>query len=477
MADDKESKLRRLRYLQLKAKSTESVGSEQPTDDSGIVSKVLNAVTEYPAGLFRVAASTPVGLAVADKDLYQSGDLGRALMMDAPTTKEYLTRAGAPEHLGLGEELTKVIGKASGAPQDRYPGKVYLGNGLDGKPILVSPKEALGGVGDFASQLGGAKWLDKLGALVKSGGEKIFSMPFRRQDAVLSESGKPLLSDMIREGGHTPLTKQGILDATAAEAQKRVVGVDALERPVIESGATGRMSSAVSRMQEQANRLLSSNSPYDQELGKRIQMEVNAHLALGEQAAIPAVPSKTITNQVQTGVNEWTGQPIFEATKTTIPGRPAVPAVPGPGLKGLNEVKTGAWRNRPKDISSEEWKVYNALGGGAAEEGKRLANSVISGQGDKIYNMNQELSGLLMTLPDVERKALLEASKAPITEIDLMSLVDPNLFSLKQAGKIAKTPGFFTVPGRAAMSTGTAISGNAPFVPWLNILNKAKGNQ
>ena len=107
--------LERLRLKELEAKAAASSGdnSEELKKDSSIGRDVINTVgkaSDYMGGLLRTGVASLAGSATGT-DIGTKEDLSKALSGEAPTTSQYLERAGVPEGATLGDVIPKIKGE------------------------------------------------------------------------------------------------------------------------------------------------------------------------------------------------------------------------------------------------------------------------------------------------------------------------------------------------------------------------------
>lgn len=457
-----------------------SIGVKPPKTDKDIKNFINNlkpnkpSPTPTPSQLPIPRPSAPPGF-IQDKkrDISQSGyDVIQGNPEKYASNTDYITKVPGALFRTAAEngpiaQLTQVLkGNPAITPMEQL--KAYY-------TAISDPKKSpdWGGVGNFASDIGGQTLL---GMGASALGRGAYNIPFAKQDAALIREGKVPLSKILWDRLKTPLTAPGTEEAIKDTIPKIAAERNAIEAPVIASGKTGQMQSAMSKAQDRVNKLLQSGSAKDQLLGRQLQKEIDAQLMLGERAATPA---QTVQNQ--SSILDSNGNPMISTE--TVPG---APAQPGPTYDKLMDVKKGAWESVPSDKTTTEAKFWNDIGGGAAEESKNIANSVTPGSGEIIQGKNAELSSLLSSIPESERIAMREAGKWPITQVDAaLAAADPSLYVAKNMGRVLQTPAPWTIGGRLGHGAGQAAMYSSPLTagynayqqnPW-EMMSKPQGNK
>ncbi len=179
---------------------------EQPQEEPGLLSKSLGIagrVLDYPGGLIRTAgaglANIPYSIATG-KSITQEGDLTNALKGKAPTSAEFMERAGVPEgpHANLMPEFTvggHTFGKGDTSLRDAEGLLMDIG---------TDPLTAL------------AKGVKPISNTIEGAGKSIYRSGLKKVDEKLLEKGvTPIADTLIEHGAPIGTTKR--LAAKAGE--------------------------------------------------------------------------------------------------------------------------------------------------------------------------------------------------------------------------------------------------------------------
>lgn len=355
---------------------------------------------------------------------------GRVLNI-VPSTAKALTLGTLSEGVGKlrGKDETeylKELAKAmtgEGVPSEEYFRRMGWDSEKNVEPVYGhfgalpgsgrSLRENVGAVTDLAYDFIAP---EVAGAKLQQVGKALYQKPFARMNKIASAEGKVAPGEIFWKEGKTPLTQGGIQEGAEDIIAARTASRNALEKPLLESTQTGSIDSALASARAKIEQLNNSGSVYDRQLGAKLEKDLNAQSALFDKS-----------------------QPTYSQ---------------------LMDIKKGAgssvkWGGESGSRSEDAF--LKALGGGARKESYSIANKVDPSLGEKIHAANQDISSLISILPEAERKALVEAGKHGITEVDAMLALHPEILLPKQAGKILKTPGFKTVTGRAVHNAGKAI--------------------
>jgi len=422
--------------------------------DIGIMGELAKRTLGFAGGVARTAAAySPMGqlAALVNKrgPVTPAEDFGRALVGDAPSTKEYLKRY-----------TSRDFGKYK-LPIDVSMDLSKFGRYAPETGPEFTGADVIGFTGDIVSDVGATVLAKKaLGKILKEGGESFFKNGFKRDDAIARQADKVAPSQLFLENNQVPFTPGGKL-----EGAEKILEQEGLKRAgtVADVSATGTRGSAVKPLGPGGNVIESLKkhmriSPETQDAVPHLESDLARRMSYREAPAV--APSISVSKVPSTLFNPQTGKPFITEVKKQIPG---IAAVPGPTIEELLRAKTATGQT----ISDEAFKAFStdagsqykkALAGGYKTESERLAELAIPGHGTKLAKENANISSMLSMLPDAARKDLVEASKHGITEVDaVLAALDPTAFAAKQFGKVAKMPGFYTYPGYGAYKTGKAI--------------------
>lgn len=401
----------------------------------------------------------PQGALAKLTGLANAKDLENLTSGNATTGKEYATRAGVSP-----TSASEAFPQAFSTPENPnflLPSKGGIAD--------VSPAGLVGGAADIGTQMLSGTALSKLARAA-------FNVPFWKQDAKLIQKDKLPLSPMAWNSGQNPSSAGGVTDMIEGLIPTKTGERDAMEAPIFEANPRGKMASAMEDGQAFADKMKNSGDPGEQQLGARLQKQIDMRLAQGEKAAVPPIPATQ--TQVPSSILDQSGNPM--TTSQEIPGTEGVPEQQGPTYKALRDIQKAAWNNRQKDLTTNQSKFWNGIGAGSANEATNVANQVIPGAGEAIRNKNAEISSLLQSLPEAQRAELAEQGKLPITQFDAASLVmDPTgaLTAGKNVGKYLGRPAAWTTGGRYGNVLGEGSAVTAPFSPWVKMLQDQNKGQ
>lgn len=378
---------------------------------------IAGKVLGYPGGVARTSLAQLAQL-FTDKEITKPGDVMETLKGNAPRTDDYLQRAGVPEgKVTLPIDLSMDWNKFG-----RYTPVAEKPSEQEGTPYSFSTRKAAGAVGDIASDMGAIKGLSKLAAV---GGKNLYKKAFAREDAIAAANNKIPTSDIMLEEGAVPITKNGV-----AKAQENALSRVGQNRSDIVSdvAATGErqpIDTALAPGKDFISRL-ESKSAYSPETQNALAI-MKSDLAKREamaHAANEAGPTIDEALQAKKALGDTVSDADFRAFNTST----------GSGYK-------------------------KAVAGGYKDLSEKIAENAIPGYGEALSGENARMSSLLSTLPDAQRKALVESSKHGITQVDAaLAALNPHAEALKLLAKGGHLPGAKTVPGYAAYKAGQFLN-------------------
>ncbi len=298
-------------------------------------------------------------------------------------------------------------------------------------PSPVSARSALGVLGDYIAAEGA-------GSALKSLGGTLQKLPYRRADRLAAQVGAAPLSEVMAEYGAAPITKEGIYE----QAQRILGKVSSARAKTVEdvakTGATGSMDSALQDARNFLGGVQNSGSAVERKFSPKFEQMITDQAAINPEG--------------------------------------------GPGINQILEAKTGMGSTIPKSAFGEsavtplENRFRKAFAGGFKKESEALANRALPG--NQLSKQNSQIQTLLSTIPDVERKAILESGRLPVTQIDAALLgADPSLYIAKNLGRLAHLPGAQIYGGKALSGIGNVLPYAVPGYEGLNTLNRAERPQ
>jgi hypothetical protein len=422
----------------------------QPEPSLG--AKALDAagrVLDYTGGLGRTAfaglANIPYAVATG-KSITKEGDVLEALKGNAPTTSEFMERAGVP----AGASLSDVI---PGAYSESGAGlKLEKGGVLD-----PTARGAAGFVGDVLldpatyATFGSSALAKKAPGLAKAAtaasdattsvGKKIFKSGLKEIDEKVIEKGAKPVSELLWEKGGTGTTKQiqSRLDDMSKIADKQR---KALYQIADTTGATVDMRVALKDSLEKVQKMKSD--PGLEDLATRLEDKIIKYMDKGN------VPVAT--------ASEW---------KTNLRN-----ALPDSAFDKFGKVK------------SPVQKIEKSMASGLKTGIEESSDAVMPGLGGQISKVNEEWQTILTAKKPVQQQVKRAGKKNLATSVDMMLLgtagfgnlpATAGLLGAKKLGDLSKTTGFRTSVGRAAQAVGS--SGLPDYLlrrssPWMKMDEK-----
>lgn len=425
-------------------------GNQQQPEEEGSVSKygkmglhaigrALNIIPATAKALTLGTASEISGKLKGKDETEYLRELGNALTGKDVPSAEYFRRMGM-------EGETFPVNFSRGEFGEHVPAPLQYKTEANTRDMLGKATDL---TFDVASpEVGG--WV------LQKAGKSLYKVPFRKMDRLAQAEGKIAPSEILYKSGKTPFTKEGIYEDVGNVIKSKTAQRNALEAPLMENTSLrGSMKSALQPAISKIKELKTSGSSYDRELGAALENDLQKQLALGERPFTPAVKT---TKQVNTGLLDEMGNPITRPKEVIVAKE--IPEQLGPTYKDLIDIKRGAGNSVKwggQSGSKTEDAFLKAIGGGSRNESYKLAEQFSPNLASKIHGTNEEISSLISVLPEAERKAIIEAGKHGITEVDAMLALHPEILIPKQAGKLLKMPGPWTYSGRALDKAGNLV--------------------
>lgn len=396
-------------------------GSIQEKLQSALQSQYGQAATkalDYLGGLGRTAvAHTPVGLlarGVAGSEplsLEQAGkDITSAVKGEAPSTGEYLERAGVPQ----GPALSDIAPSAFN----------YTGQGLAlqrGGPLDVTARGAAGFVGDVTTDP-----LTYMGAglLGKTAGKGLYKSAFKEADKVAKRFGKKILPSEVA-------FQEGITGTSNQIAKKAVKSVNKFGRQRNEIlrraesvGATVNTPEMLSPAIDSSLEMANSVNPIKRKAGRDGLKFIREYMA-----EIPANRRSNLgvgeVTDMKTSMYDAIGSSSYDTLKKTKPGK----------------------------------KIMKDLGRGLKESTENAVERA-TGEGARLSDLNERMGSLLTAGKTLDKEALKGLRKNIITKVDLLTLPfgKGQVTALGKLGDLLKTNYFKTKGGKALYKSAPALS-------------------
>lgn len=417
-------------WSKYQARAASQIG--EPADDRGILSKGLEyagRVLDYPGGIARTALAGVANIpyyAATGRSINKTDDVLKALKGQAPTSAEYMTRAGVPE------------GEVSHTPVGNISTRDIIGFGAD---VATDPLTALSKAGKL-----GANVIDK--GAVKAG-TSVYKSGLKKIDQAVVEKGAKPLSDLLLEKGVSGSVKnireasENILKETKAER-------NALYKTADEGGALIDPAIALADAMEEAKRIGAAD-PSMKDLSEKLQTKIQAYIDHGPVPVSQASEWKT---------NLYTSMPESAYDKF---GRLQGPA------KKIEKMSASGLKN----------EIVNT--GNAMTPGLGDAIDVANDSMKTLLSSRKPLQRAAKSAKNVNAVTSVDMMLGAGTAAASHSPVaTAGVLAAKKLGDISKTTGFRTTAGRGLKAIGET-GGLTPAAnrliiqsPWLNINKKDK---
>ncbi len=161
------------------------------------------------------------------------------------------------------------------------------------------------------------------------------------------------------------------------------------------------------------------------------------------------------------GAKKEPKQVLKQMVEKRIKGAPYQRGFSPANASQLSDIKSSTYSDIGKEgydklmKSSEGKELLKLFGRGLKVETERAANKALPGTGKALRNINEDIGSLLTARGVFGKDVMKEARRLGISEVDMMSLgVSPELFALKQVGKVAKSKWAQTKGGKALHKFG-----------------------
>lgn len=416
--------------------------------------EVAGKVAGAPAGLGRVLLANRLDKVLpGGSHLSQNGDLMRALTLNAPTSEEYLTRAG----MKPGERLSEKF------PSLYNTGAWYLPQA--GGAFDPTSRKALGGLMDVTTDpvnlsmlpgFGGSA-LGASGKMAEIAGKNIYqSAPVMKAiDAAAAAANKSVVPSELgivdKLYGRGKTLVQGFRDIAAKAGRD----VENIFNRVAEKGGNVDWKAMSSPLREKANAILREENLFP-ERRAYAQSVLNK---LDQYENLSTLPAQSKIGPVKIGENEF-GVPSMQPQEIISQGKGPVP------IKRMQEVKQGlsgtigdifnnplGVRNTPKQNALKD--VYSAMREGL--EG--AVEKTEPGAGFELKNKNDIQSSILEGFDDAVREGDKSYNKRPVTAVDAMLAHRPDILVAKKLGDASKSNAVLTGLGLGMNELGKGAQG------------------
>lgn len=283
---------------------------------------------------------------------------------------------------------------------------------------------------------------DAVGSGLSKAGKGIYKSAFKEADDIAQQYGKEVLpSDVLMDSGawgkaHTIFGKAK--DKIASLMDERNALVSAADNAGVEANMQNAMKPALDHIAE----LRASRVPKNLKVADALEEQVNEYLQhMGSSASPTAVAS--------------TGGILSDA---------AAQSQKGAKLSQVLEAKTSEYGALPDNAyklltkTSKGKEGLKKLAFGLKEESENMAGQAVPGGDKALANINEQLGALLTGSKTMNKNALKELRKNPITEIDMLSLAaGPKYAIAKAGGKALKSTAVRTGAGLGLNRVGNQL--------------------
>ena len=444
---------------------------------------------DYAAGLGRTAAANVLELGT-DENVVSGEDVLAALRGQATPSSEFLGRAGVEQGGSLSDVLPSMYSESGqgwltlqkgGAldPTARGAAGFVLDTALDPLTYLtVGAAPAFKAGGKLAQA---AKTVaSPLEAAARSGGRSMYKSGLKRIDQEAAKFGKEPVSDVLINrgiaGGAESIYRQ--MDELAEQLANQRTSI--FTRADIEGGAAS-MQAAMGKAEALLQDLRASRDPIKQAAADKLEAEILEYRKLDPSLVeVPTGQTKIVqagpVQSPETGfvTADYISRPIT-ADFTPVEAVDVMKQVMTPPIRPSQAtgMKTSLYDTLPKGtfqetvaaaqgVSPDLTRGRKAMAAGLNEEAAAAVERVLPGEGERIKQINDELSRLLTTKDKQQMEAFKEANKNIITSVDAPMLalaaegkISPLVIAAKKAADIAKMTGPRTLLGRELYNLGT----------------------
>lgn len=318
---------------------------------------------DYGGGLVRTGIANVAGLAAGKGNIVTEEDLKNMAVGKAPTSAQYMERAGVPE--GPSINFTKATA-----------GMLPFGK--------ISARDVGGFVGDVATDpltavTKGVKALRPGSTLAEKGGEKLFKSGLKNVDKDLLEKGKAPVSDILFERG-----KAGSMKSLKGEAEKAadefMVQRDRLYQAANDAGAVVDMSAVVK----------------------------NAEKEIAKLKANPG--TRDIAEKLTDYLNKYKGEGFVDIQSASDWKTALYDSLPASAFGPDGRIK-GVTKNFEKALARD---FKTAI--------EKAADEVAPGMGKQISQLNEKTGSVLSSKKSFNREIKKAETPNSVTQVDMMTM-------------------------------------------------------
>jgi len=387
-------------------------GAEQPEQEQksfgGKAFDYGMRALDYAGGVGRYAAAGLANVPYAiktGKSFVQPGDLGRTLTGKAPSTSEYMERAGVPE--GARINLSPMEGDTSVRDIVGFAGDIAL------DPLTYM---TLGGSA-AAKGSKASKILRPVSETTESVGKSVYKSGFKKIDERLAEQGKKLLGEtLIQKGAPTGTTKK-----IAKDMQK--IGTDSLAK---------------------------RNQLYKEATDLGVTVDLRFPLKNSEEL-LAKTASKKASPRLRQKADELMEMLMEYKREGKI------------DLETLSDWKTGLYDDLPPSAFGPDGKtkgIYAKFEKALASDFRQAiidaGNRAKKGMGDQIDELNETLGTMISAKKPTKMQVRRGETTNAVTSVDAMlaALTSPATVATKKGADIAKTTYARTKVGKGLINVG-----------------------
>lgn len=374
------------------------IASSPTQEDKRSALQGAGQILDYPGGLVRTALAGAAGLVAGQgiragtEPLVNGKDVSDAFHGKAPSTAEYLKRAGVPE--GPSTQGIPLVGQM--LPK-------------------ITTRDAVGFAGDVATDpltyvSKGVKALSPLSEGAESAGRSAYKSGFKKIDEKLLEKGKAPLSDLMLENGVKGSTKD-VSAATQKIGAESLAERSSLYDKADKLGVTVDMGFPLENAEATLEKMRSN--PGQRELADKLSEFMNLYKKEGK------VPLSKLS--------EWKSA-LYNSLPST--------AFDGPKLKGPAKEFEKALASDFKDA------IVDA------------GNTAEKGLGDSIDKLNERLGTVISARKPLAQQVSRGNTTNAVTSVDAILSGHPGLLGVKKGADIAKTTAARTRVGSGLMDIG-----------------------
>lgn len=478
--------------------------SKATAQEPGLMDKTLGAVSsalkplDYLGGIGRTAAAGAVqgsanlaqklralatGAKYVPSDVVKGADVSAALQGNAPTSAEFMKRAGIPEGMKMSDMIPGAYSdsgegvplKKGGVLDPSVRGAAGFAADVATDPLTYTGVPAVRGALKGAGKIGEMldRFLHPVEGLMQAGGKKLYKTAptMKAVDAVADQFKKGSVSDELFNQGIKGTGRQ-IAEKSGALAEGIGKERNALLKQADEAGAVLDMKQGMAPAQELVDQITKTRDPNLQPMAQTLEDKIKSYLEL------TAAPPKTVFQEIKTSLMDKDGNPInFRKPRQELVDMEKIPNVGkpraakmelDPGVRGVNATEGSGFKSSLyNDTANSAWdtlrktptgaKATKALAKGLDQE-TTAAVERATGKGADLDALNDRWGKLLTTAKTFEKEAKKGEGKNFITSVDGMlapfAAHNPALLATKKVTDLLKTNWLKTHGGMGLHNAG-----------------------